>query len=137
MLKLSPRQVRRIKPDLDGQSISRRTFPAQRSSAVCGRPRRMPDNIEATVEQYLAALPEADWQALCARVRPPGESLRDFTADLFGIAEDTEPDEPGEPQHNIIRGEGPNPEAKPSFDEKRYARWVFDEFAPPTTTTTT
>ena len=32
----------------------------------------MPDLHDA-IEDYLASLPDADWQALAARVRPPAE----------------------------------------------------------------
>lgn len=32
----------------------------------------MPD-INTAMEDYLAALPDDDWRALCARVRPPDE----------------------------------------------------------------
>jgi hypothetical protein len=33
----------------------------------------MPD-FSAAIEDYLASMPEADWQALCARVRPPDDN---------------------------------------------------------------
>ena len=43
-------------------------------------------DVQAAIEEYLAGLPDEDWQALCARVRPPDESPREFVARLLNRA---------------------------------------------------
>jgi hypothetical protein len=35
----------------------------------------MPD-LQAAVEEWIARLPDEDWNALCARVRPPAEPIQ-------------------------------------------------------------
>ncbi len=86
----------------------------------------MADNsIESAVERYLSALPESDWQALCARVRPPGADWREFFAEHELV--DTEPDEP---QNLIVPKEGLTPHPGPISDEqynRDFVRRVFDD----------
>jgi hypothetical protein len=73
----------------------------------------MADNsIESAVERYLSALPESDWQALRARVRPPGADWREFFAEHELV--DTEPDEP---QNLIVPKEVLTPHPGPISDE--------------------
>jgi hypothetical protein len=39
-------------------------------------------NLEALLEDYLAGLPDDDWDALTARVRPPIEPIQSVTAEV-------------------------------------------------------
>jgi hypothetical protein len=41
----------------------------------------MPD-LQAAIEDFLAGLPDEDWRALCARVRPPTEPIQSAVAEV-------------------------------------------------------
>jgi hypothetical protein len=53
----------------------------------------MPD-LNAAFEDYLASMAEADWQALCARVRPPADNP----------ADEPEPVSPADDFARLVRG---------------------------------
>ena len=88
-------------------------------------------DVQAAIEEYLAGLPDEDWQALCARVRPPDESPREFVARLFGTAQDPEPDEPDDATQRLsVAGEGSNPPTRISAAAYNadFVKRLFDDY---------